>query len=262
MISAPAADANTRTRWDTSHFAIVTLWAGHANAERTLDWLATAELPPHTSLYWLDNSGGKFTAQLRADWQQRLRPRFRRLALIHGGVPFRAKPGNVLDPGRNVHVARLYNRIFPRVSEEIVVTLEDDMVPPREGVRSLLHLLETSDRAGLVAGVYRDRGNPTRIAAALDKRYWLDIPQYDELPAEPFEVGMSGAGFAMMPNRILQQVLPVRCQRFASGYELGWDGNLGTDLTALGYRLILHPGIRCTHFCAEVIAFESAQTAT
>lgn len=250
------ANGNTQTRWDTSEFAIVTLWGGRAHAERTLDWLATAEMPRNTVLYWLDNSGGKFTARLRAEWAQRLRPRFRRLVWLHAGAPYRAK--GLTDPGRHVHIARLYNRIFLRVFEEIVVTVEDDMVPPPDGIRALLKLLETGDRVGVASGVYRDRMDPSRIVATRHKRYWVDMPQYDALPAEPFEVGMTGGGFTLMTNRALQQALPTRCQRFENGYSSGWDGVLCADLAAFGYRVIVDPVIRCAHLCPEVLEYEAS----
>src|SRR5262245_47794672 len=107
---SPTAD------WESSHFAFVTLWAGRPHAERTLDWLATAEIPPHSSLYWLDNSGGKYTAHLREVWEKRLHKRFRRLALLHGGAPYRIKPElGSMDPGRHIHIARLTDRIMSRV---------------------------------------------------------------------------------------------------------------------------------------------------
>ena len=259
MSSEPAVHGSTQTRWDTAQFAIVTLWGGRAHAEHTLDWLATAELPPNTVLYWLDNSGGKFTAQLRAAWEQRLRQRFLRLVFLHGGAPYRAKDGvPALDPGRHIHIAKLYNRIFTRVFEEVVITLEDDMVPPVDGVRSLLELLEASAGVGLVGGAYRDRLDPRRIVAARHKRLWLDFPQFDTLPKEPFEVGLAGGGFTLMTNRALQHALPVRCQRFGPDYSSGWDGNLCADITAYGYRVMVHPAVRCAHLCPEVLAYEAS----
>jgi hypothetical protein len=251
-------DNSRPSRWQTVHFAFVTLWSGRAHAERTLDWLATADMPPNSALYWVDNSGGGFTARLRADWQDRLRSRFLRLAFVRGGDPYRKRPGaRVTDPARHVHIAQLCNRIFPRVSEEVFISLDDDVVPPLDGVRTLHDLLESSDDVAMVAGAMRDRVDPRRVVAACHKEYWLDIPQYDALPAEPFEIGMAGGGFMMLSNRVLQQVLPVRCQKFANGYSLGWDGNVCRDITALGYRMLLHPGVRCAHFCPEVLAYEA-----
>jgi hypothetical protein len=141
--------------------------------------------------------------------------------------------------------------------EEAVVVLEDDMVPPLDGVRQLLDRMQDADRVGLVAGVYRDRLNPGKICAALDKSRWLNAPDYDALPQEPFEIGMTGGGFTLLLNRALQQVLPVRCKAFAEGHTLGWDGKLCVDLTALGYRLLAHPGVMCAHLCPEIAAYDA-----
>jgi hypothetical protein len=241
----------------------VTLWGGRAHAERTLDWLATADLPPQSTLYWLDNSGGKFTATLREQWHQRLRRRFLRLAFIHGGAPYTAKPGEgLLDPGRHIHITRLYNRIFGRVTEDMVVTLEDDLVPPRDAVRSLLRLWQASDRIGLAAGVYRDRVDPRRPVVAPHQDSWQDIPPYEALPAEPFEAAMVGGGFLLMANQALQQVLPVRCRRYPNGHATGWDGTLCADLKALGYRVMVDPTVRCAHLCKEVLAYEETLKAS
>src|SRR5262245_5094721 len=109
MTFEPVADGYTPSNWATSHFAIVTLWGGRAHAEQTLEWLATAEVPPNTVLYWLDNSGGKFTAPLREAWERRLRSRFRRLVWFHGGAPYVASSGSGVF-GRLAHISRLYNR--------------------------------------------------------------------------------------------------------------------------------------------------------
>src|SRR5947199_6989381 len=202
-------EGETPCRWETWQFAFVTLWSGNVSGERVLDWLVTASVPPNSTLYWLDNSRGKISTKLREEWKRRLSHRFRKLVWLECGEPYRATPGeHVLHPGRHQHVAGLYNLAFTRVFEEIVVTLEDDIVPPLDGVRSLLRVLETSDRLGVVAGIYRNRLSPTEICATLGKRLWLDAPRYDTLPPEPLEVGMTGGGFALLPNRILQQALP------------------------------------------------------
>jgi hypothetical protein len=246
--------------WEELHFAFVTLWGGRSHAERLVDWLACAEIPPHSVLYWLDNSGGKITAELRAAWQNRLRPRFLRLVFVNGGAPYEMKPGeSMVAPGRHVHVAGLYDQMFSKVQEDIVVCLEDDIVPPRDGVRSLFRLLQSSPRMGVVSGIYRDRLDPPRIVAARHKRFWLDRPRYDGLPTEPFEVGMTGGGFMMMTSRSLQQALPARCERFANGQSSGWDGKFCTALTGLGYRVVVHPGVRCAHLCPEVLAYEASR---
>jgi hypothetical protein len=244
--------------WDAWHFAFVTLWSGNESGLRVLEWLATAEVPPNSVLYWVDNSDGRMTERLRLEWERRLSLRFLKLVWIDGGQSYRAATGeHLLKAGRHLHVADLYNLVFSRIFEEMVVTLEDDIVPPPEGVRTLLRLLIESDRAGMAAGVYRNRVSPTDICATLGERLWRDAPRYDALPAEPFDVGMTGGGFALMPNRALQQALPLRCATIGQHVLLGWDGNFGKDLAALGFRRMVHPGVRCAHLCPEVTDYEA-----
>jgi len=250
--------ASPQYEWDKRHFAFVTLWSGNETGLRVLEWLATADVPPNSVLYWVDNSDGRMTGHLRLEWERRLSRRFLKLVWIDGGGSYRAAPGeHLLKVGRHLHVADLYNLVFPRIFEEIVVTLEDDIVPPPEGVRTLLRVLVESGRTGMVAGVYRNRVSPTDICATLSERLWRDAPRYDSLPAEPFEVGMSGGGFALIPNRALQQALPLRCATAGQYVLLGWDGNFGKDLAALGFRRMVHPGVRCAHLCREVADYEA-----
>ncbi len=200
--------------------------------------------------------------KLRAEWQQRLRHRFRKVVWGECGEPFRSKSGEAIkDPRRHLHVARAHiTLIFPRVMEEAVVVLEDDTVPPSftecacSWIGSRIRI-----GVGLVAGVLPGPPlHPEKICASLDKRRWLDVPLYDALPKEPFEIGMTGGGFTLLLNRALQQAMPLACKVFAEGYTLGWDGKLCTDLTALGYRILAHPGVRCAHLCPEVIAYEAS----
>lgn len=257
--SAGQNSDDAQKRWNEGHFAFVTLWSRRETGLRVLDWLATAEIPPNSTLYWMDNSGGLLAEVLREGWARRLSRRFRKLVRMEAREPFKPKPGqSPLHPSRHLHIARLYNSVLRRVVEEAVVLLEDDTVPPRDGLRGLVNELQETARVGAVAGVYRDRLNPDKICAALDKHQWLNAPLYDALPTEPFEIGMTGGGFTLLLNRALQQAMPLACKIFADGHALGWDAKLCADLTALGYRILAHPGVRCAHLCSEVVAYEAA----
>ena len=199
------------------------------------------------------------TPMLRGEWERSLRRRFRQVVWLKRGEPFCPKVGSpTLHPMRHVHVARLYSVIFPRVTEDAVVTLEDDMVPPLDGMRRLVEEMSEANRVGVVAGVYRDRLHPDKICVAFNKQRWLDVPPYDALPQEPFEIGMTGGGFALILNKVLQQVLPVKCAAYPEGYTLGWDGKMCTDFTALGYRILAHPAVMCGHLCPEIAAYDAA----
>ncbi|MEA3208357.1 MAG: hypothetical protein QOE70_1414 [Chthoniobacter sp.] len=233
-----------KTTWIGRSYAFVTLWSRPA-ADAVLDWLASAEVPPQSFLYWVDNSGGKLAPRLGSTWG-RLRSRFRGLVLLSAGDPYQARRGEpYLTLARHAHVTALYNQVFSRVREEMVVTLEDDIRPPRDGLRKLVELMQGD--VALASGVYRSRRNPDYICASRDKAAWHDVPRFDALPAKPFEVGMTGGGFALIENRALQAALPLRCSTTPDGGLMAWDGNLALDLAAAGARLLAHPQVRCEH---------------
>ena len=239
-------------------FGIVTLWSGKSAAEdELLGWLERAELPARTALYWVDNSGGKLTAKLKAAYE-RIKHRFTALHFIDMGEPYYIAPGEpYIDIRRHSHVAGLYNQVFTRVREEMVVILEDDVIPPLDGIHQLMQHFRPGSNTAFVTGVYRSRTAPTHCCAATHKEQWSGVPRYDDLPSNAFEVSMSGGGFAIVGNWALQQALPMRCEYSKRGYLMGWDGNLGLALAAKGYKLILEPKTKCKHLCAEVIEYLS-----
>lgn len=246
----------TRSLYTAWGFGFVTLWGPKKPSSlKVLEWLETADLPPRAALYWVDNSGGTMTKTLQK-WSVKLADRFSSITIVNAGDPHRPEPGeNYLNAVRHQQVARLYNNIFSRVTEEMVVTLEDDTLPPKDGVYRLLELIRPFSNVALAASVYRSRNAPHRLCASLNKKAWIEVPNFDALPDQPFEVGMTGGGFAIMANWALKQALPMRCEYSESGALMGWDGNLGITFGNLGYKLMAHPKVKCEHLCPEVTTY-------
>lgn len=248
----------TESLWIAYHYAFVTLWSGHNldTANKVLEWLASADIPASSMLYWVDNSGGKMRPLLH--WYAALLgSRFIGVTIIDAGKPYQPNPGETYKhPSRHSHVAYLYNLILPMIREEMIVTIEDDTIPPLDGVRSLLKLIQPGSSVAVAAGVYRSRPSPERICASKDKKIWRDVPLYDKLPTTPFEVGMTGLGFALCANWAIQECLPVFCELTEDGRLMGWDGNLGLALTERGYKLMVDPRVKCAHLCASVVEWE------
>ena len=215
----------------------------------------TAEIPPRSSLFWVDNSGGTMTSLLH-EWSARLSSRFQAITILNAGNPHIPAQGeHYLNRIRHLQVARLYNTVFQKIAEEMVVTLEDDTLPPANGVRRLLDLIRPFSPVAVSASVYRSRTSPAKVCASVRKDLWGEMPLYDKLPDKPFEVGMTGGGFAILANWALKQAVPMRCEVSSHGVLLGWDGNLGMTLNALGYKLMAHPGVKSQHLCPEVVAY-------
>ena len=251
----------TQSLWTAYSFAFVTLWSGDkATAERILCWLATAEVPPNSTLYWVDDSGGQMRQMLLQVYGCLLADKFRKMVYIDAGRQSpRDGSGEYLHFERHQHVAHLYNMVLPGLREEIVVTLEDDTLPPMHGCRALLENFVPGSKVVMAAGVYRSRHNPAHICASRNLEVWKDVPKFDDLPDAPFRVGMTGGGFAMIQNHALQKCLPMRCEYSASRALMGWDGNLGLSFTSLGFVMVADPRVKCAHLCSEVVAYECGE---
>jgi len=246
----------TRSLYTAWSFGFVTLWGPKkASSLKVLKWLETADIPPRSALYWVDNSGGTMTKLLQK-WSVKLAGRFGSITIVNAGDPHRTEPGeSYLNAVRHQQVARLYNNVFGRVAEEMVVTLEDDTLPPQDGVYRLLELIRPFSEVAVAASVYRSRNAPRRLCAAVCKEAWIEVPNFDDLPDKPFEVGMTGGGFAIIANWALKQAMPMRCEFSETGALMGWDGNLGIALSGLGYKLMVHPEVKSEHLCPEVTAY-------
>jgi hypothetical protein len=127
----------------------------------------------------------------------------------------------------SLHIARLYASIFPRVIEDLVLTLEDDMEPPSDAVRSLGEDIgyRTRGNIGVVGAAYTMPYNPSEVCAGYD-------------------VGCVGGGCTVWANWALHSY-PVHLRW---NELLGWDGVLCTALRHKGYRVRLHGGVRCQHY--------------
>lgn len=240
----------TESLWKAYSFAFVLLYSGSGH-DGIEDWLVDCDIPPNSNLYIVNNSGDHI------DPDSEILDRFRSVTIVNAGKPYETVEGETYrDPGRHRHVAYLYNQVFPMIREEIIVCIEDDMVPPKDGIKTLLREFTPGSNVALAAGVYRSRPSPEYICASRDKKTWRDAPKFDQLPNKTFEVGMTGCGFALIANWALQECLPVFCEVTPDGRMMGWDGNLGLALTERGYKLLAVPSVKCQHLCPQVIAYE------
>lgn len=244
---------NAAALWNARTLALATVW-GPQNAASTdvLNWYLQAEKPPHTRVYWLDNSGSpEFRNRLELCNASHLG--VESVTIIDGGKPFdmTGKTHRVL--GRHEHVANLYNILLPQIAEDIVCLVEDDNIGPLDGIKSICEPLLANTAVAGVAALYRSRANPARAVASLDARSWKS-PLIADVKPEPVRAGMIGGGFTAYANWALRRCLPCRCT-VTDGKLLGWDGNIGVEMAANGCELILHGGVQVEHRCPEVMQF-------
>ena len=235
--------------WRARSLGIVSLLAGRSS---TLDgwtrFLLTAELPPTTALYVVDNSNDRsFTRRVREAAELIASKR----SLSHLDIAVVGQPYKLdfrepyLTKRRHLHIAQLYARALPRITEDLVLTLEDDIEPPPHAVRALGTEIGYPARAnvGVIAAAYASPETPSRVCAGLGPEPWGRSLSWSELPTEPIDVSCVGGGCSMWGNWALRGCVP----HVQWDLKLGWDGVVCTALRRNGYRVRLHGGVRCHH---------------
>jgi glycosyltransferase involved in cell wall biosynthesis len=238
----------------TRSYGIVTLLAGRFDClDKWLDWLADEPFPAETALYCLDNScNPEFTEQTRAAVQSIARRR---------GLPVFYKIDNRKcypdshPLARHEHVPSLYNSILPHVAEDMVLTIEDDVVPPRGAFVDIIRSFVVGQKTGAVSGVYPSRSMEGKIVGAFgdmagnkeERDYWRNLLTYDDVQgSELVPVKFIGGGFALWHNALVKRFLPFRFLNW-HGKASGWDSQISRSIRKAGYSLYINPNIRCEH---------------
>ena len=237
--------------WRSRSLGIVTLIAPRAATfERWHRFLHAADLPPKTSLYVVDNTGSEAFGARIVDACRDLQAArgLRSVEFIAAGVPYtspslRRSAGD--DPERHRHVARLYQSVLPRVREDLVLTLEDDVEPGPDAVRRLGREFGWAGerRIGVVAGAYAWPALNHLVCAGRGDQTWGEAPRWADLGDGLMDVGFVGGGCAMWAGWALRRT-PIT---FRWEAHLGWDACLCLGLRAGGHRVVLHGGVRCRH---------------
>jgi hypothetical protein len=234
--------------WEARSLAIVTLLAGRNDSfDGWTHFLRTAELPPKTALYVVDNSGApEFSERALSQCLQIANDR----SLIHFDYATIGRPyaGDQNEPylakARHQHVAQLYSSVLPRVMEDTVLTFEDDMRAPADAARRLADNLGYGKQIGVVGATYAMPHNESEVCAG-DSRDggWGRTPRWEEIPHAPIDFGCVGGGCTLWANWALQgTTIQLQWERY-----LGWDAMLCLDLKRKGYKVRLHGGVRCDH---------------
>ncbi len=207
--------------------------------ERWLAWLNAAELPPHANLHVVDNTGKASTRH----WLDRGLHANR-----FGTIGFTVADGAPGDGwyGRHRHVAALYRGVLPQVRDDLVVTLEDDIEPPLDGLLTLHQSFRYQSKVGAVAGVYESPDHPGKACCARAETEWKGVPKLGDVLPEPTPMPMLGGGFTMYAGWALCEAHPIEVlERTPS--PLGWDGNLAWRLRRRGWQTLIDGRVRCQH---------------
>ena len=247
-IAVERPDTQAQAVWEARSLAIVSLFAGRNECfGEWAHFLRTAELPPKTALYVVDNSGAREFSQMAQDQCQQIANDRSLLHLDYAivGRPYAgAQNESYLTKARHQHVAQLYSSVLPRVTEDTVLTLEDDMQPTADTARRLADELGYGKEIGVVAATYAMPHNEREVCAGDScDGGWGRTPRWEEIPHAPIDMGCVGGGCTLWANWALQNSpIQLRWERL-----LGWDAMLCLDVRRKGYKVRLHGGVRCGH---------------
>lgn len=221
--------------WRLRTLGVVTLWAaGREETQLGLRrWLASADLPPATSLYIVDNTGG---THARLDVGRDDFDRFASVTVIRDDRPC---PDGWAE--RHGHVAALYRRAFDMAQDDLVLTVEDDMEPDPGAVRQLHRHFNLGSVVGAAAGTYVSPEDPLMACASTDRERWVPLP-LDQVGDQVHKVGMAGGGLTLFGGWAIRKALPVEFQN-----PIGWDGTLSRRLWRAGHAVLLDGGVRVKH---------------
>jgi glycosyltransferase involved in cell wall biosynthesis len=235
--------------WRARSLAVVSLLAGRdATFGAWERFLLDAELPPRTALYVVDNSGRPEFSRLAFDACQRI-------ASVRGlthldfavcGRPYQQQPAEpYFVEGRHFHIARLYASVIPRVAEDLMLTLEDDVEPPPDAARRLGEQIGFTSwgKVGVVAAAYSIPQNTDYVCAGVGDTEWGPAIGWQQLPSQPIDVGYVGGGCTVWANWVLRGS-PVN---FWWNQGMGWDAALCVQMRQKGFGVRLHGGVRCEH---------------
>jgi len=238
--------------WQARSLAVVSLLAGRDSTfARWASFLLEAELPPRTALYVVDNSGRPEFTRMAFDACQRIAAsrQLSHLDFASLGRAYHPAAGESwFAEARHLHVARLYASVLPRVGEDLVLTLEDDMDPPRDAARRLGEEIgfRSHGNVGVAAAAYPLAHDDRAVCASWGDgggERWGSSVSWEQLSDGSMDVAFVGGGCSVWASWAMQDG-PVHLRW---RHQLGWDAVRCVALRRRGYRVRLHGGVRCRH---------------
>ncbi len=221
-------------------FGIVTCLAPNRKNVQKLwvEWINNAILPNFCSLYIVDNTNDKNTHKWLLE----------NIDLSRFESFSYSKVSDICQPGwYGIHrlVSKLYLEVIPRVVEDFIFTLEDDVLPPLTAIYDLHKSIADLTDIGAVGGLYETPEIRGKACAARALDAWQDIPNMDELYGV-IEVGFVGGGCTLYPRYAINKIGGFNLLD-RSVEPLGWDANVCRMLREIGYKILLDANVLCKH---------------
>lgn len=233
--------------------AVVTLFSGNTKIFTEFkEYTLNENWPKLTHFYWIDNSlSEQFSNKLHRTSQELSRNGYSVTIAKDDAKCVWKHHG---DRVRHSHVCGLYNRHLGKVSENLILFHEDDVIPEIGTFDKLARTLYPKSKIAGVGSAYRSRTNPEIVCASADAKVWKGNPKFATTNNQ-INVGMMGGGFTLYLNFLVKKCLPLKCKLNSCGGLQGWDGNLGSDIFDLGYKLVLDCGNKSQHKAKEVLKY-------
>jgi len=203
---------------------IVVLLSGKANVRRLQDWLRDCIKPTETSLYIVDSSNRpKFTQRIHRWLGSSAMQQFVKVVYMTKKSKWHLKKTDT--------VADLYNVITPQVTERYFITLEDDVIPPLNGIEALL---EKPSDATAYALSYMSRHGGYAVS---EEDVFKRIP---EMRTGVAPVQAVAGGFTLWLTKAFRHIKRDRPYK-------GWDDWLCSKIRSEGGKIYCNFNILCEH---------------
>lgn len=153
--------------------------------------------------------------------------------------------------GRHTFVGEIYSKLFKNNSSKYIITLEDDMIPPKGGISKLIkNILRDPERIGAVGSLYRDKNHPQNANADFGNEKWASV-NLDRLRNTGLQTPLKvGGGFTIWNTDHIRSSYPITVTPVLDGelviYE-GWDWYLGKTIINKGKELLIDTDLYCEH---------------
>lgn len=247
-------DKINNSLFNSYDFSIVSLLSGRDDIyEEWINAIKQIDLPKYIDFIILDDSHNKqFNNRLKEIYSFDC---FNSVNIIKS--PYEKKDiYSLLD--KHKVVANLYNYIIPTINTDFILTIEDDVIVPKNIMTGLFSMFQPrhvniNDNkifAG-ISGLYQSPSNKTLAALSTNMKEWKEIPTYNEMINIKKEVGFIGGGCSLWLNSALKKCFPLQPEmKYNKLY--GWDSDLCNKLRELNYLIGFNGEVICNHKVREV----------
>lgn len=237
-------DRRAKMLWKIRSMGVASLISRPEMFDRWCRQLETLDLPPVRSLYVLDNTNDDaFHAEL-VDRLSRMKG-WESITLVRDEVGSdEVREIDELHQDRLRNIARLTNKLWKCVKEDILLSIDDDVFAESPDAVRKLHYHLRPQGAAVAGAAYRSKKVSDCLVATYGKEsYGSPITaKHDKVS----DVAAVGAGFTLyLRPALTRECFPIR--KFKKSTEAGHDYHVCYLLRRAGYRIILDGEVRADH---------------